>query len=200
MQYPSKNALIAISSIFIVFGSWAQTTPIAATAPSPVPVQTVKPLSEQQQEQLRQLLAAGKLDEALKLAQSEGIDLKVFATFAAQNGVSVAAITTTVLNSGMAPSEGLKALGDAFAGNAEYVATVFATAITMPSITMDTATVESWIEAGCTKDCLPAAVVSTLAPEATTVPRPTVPVPSSTANSTTSGSGSGGSKPISPTS
>lgn len=190
MSYTTKNALIAVSTAFVVLGAWAQTTP-------PAPAAAVSQLSDQRLAQLRALLAAGKLDEALQLAQSVGMDIKGFATLAAQNGVSVVAITTTVLNSGVAPTEGLKALGEAFAGNAEAVATVFATAITMPAITLDTATVEASIEAGCTKDCLPAAVVSTVVTEAATVP---VPVPSSTANSTTSGSGSGGTKPISPTS
>lgn len=197
MSYTTKNALIAVSAAFVVLGAWAQTTPPAAA-----PATEVSQLSDQNLAQLRALLAAGKLDEALQLAQSVGLDTKGFATFAAQNGVSVAAITTTVLNSGMAPTEALKALGEAFAGNAEAVATVFATAITLPAITLDTATVEASIEAGCTQDCLPAAVVSTVVTEAANKVQPPAPepVPSSTANSTTSGSGSGGSKPISPTS
>lgn len=202
MSNVNKKSLIAFFSLFIVFGAWAQTKSPTPVGSAKVAAPTVPQLSDQGLTQLRQLLAAGKLDEALQLAQSAGMDIKSFATFAAQNGVSVAAITTTVLNSGAAPTEGLKALGEAFATNAEAVAAVFATAITMPGIKLDAATVASSIQAGCTNGCLPAAVVSTLTKNTATKQlrlAPT-PVPTSTANSTTSGSGSGGTKPISPTS
>lgn len=192
-----KASLIAISGVFAVFSAWAQVPPKSQPVASPT---VTSALSQQTATQLSRLLAAGKLDEALRQARNAGLDLKAFATFAAQNGVSVADITIAVLNSGVPVATALKALGAAFAVNMQAVATVFATAITMPNITLDPATVEASIEAGCTKDCLPAPLVSNLVNEPANPYRSPALMPTSTTNSSSSGSGSGGSKPISPTS
>ena len=161
MSITARKALLAISAMIMGFGVQAQTAAgsNAAIIVAQASTQSAPAASNQQ---LTQLLAGGKLEEALQLAKQLGLSLKDFAVLAAQQGVSVAAITTAVLNSGVSADVGLKALGDAFAGNQEALATVFSTAITMASITLEPAAVESSIEAGCGKDCLPAALVAML--------------------------------------
>lgn len=196
MSITANKALLAISAMFMGFGVQAQTAsgPNGAIIVAQASTQSAPAASNQQ---LNQLLAGGKLEEALQLAKQLGLSLKDFAVLAAQQGVSVAAITTAVLNSGVSAEVGLKALGDAFAGNQEALAAVFSTAITMASITLEPAAVESSIEAGCGKDCLPAALVASLTQSASASSAPAT-TGSTTTNSTSSGSGSGTAKPVSP--
>lgn len=196
MAFKANKALLAISALLFGFGAQAQTTAgsNAAIIMAQASTQSAPAVSNQQ---LNQLLAGGKLEEALQLAKQLGLNLKDFAVLAAQQGVSVAAITTAVLNSGVSAEVGLKALGDAFAGNQEALAAVFSTAITMASITLDPSAVESSIEAGCGKDCLPAALVASLTQSASASSAPAT-TGSTTTNSTSSGSGSGTAKPVSP--
>jgi hypothetical protein len=139
----------------------------------------------------------------LSLALQRGQPLQGFIVFALQNSVSVADITRELLKSGLVPAPvALTALGQVFSGNESLLTVVFSVAITVPEITLDPAAVETAIEAGCGKDCLPASLIA----EETTndirmeqLPLELLSVPFSTlTNSTSSGSGSGTAKPVSP--
>ena len=139
----------------------------------------------------------------LSLALQRGQPLQGFIVFALQNSVSVADITRELLKSGLVPAPvALTALGQVFSGNESLLTVVFSVAITVPEITLDPAAVETAIEAGCGKDCLPASLIA----EETTndirmeqLPLELLSVPFSTlTNSTSSGIGSGTAKPVSP--
>jgi hypothetical protein len=150
---------------------------------------------------------AGKvgLNDMLSAAQAAGIPVAAFASAAYQAGLPVAEITAAVLTQAKDPSVALAILGEVFARNQAAISTVFSTAITMPSITLSAATVESSIEAGCGWDCLSASAVTPLTPKRLTRNNVTPPpAPSAPATSTTStnnsGGGTGTGKPISPAS
>lgn len=140
----------------------------------------------------------------LSLALQRGQPLQGFIVFALQNGVTVADITRELLKSGLVPAPvALTALGQVFSGNESLLTVVFSVAITVPEITLDPAAVETAIEAGCGKDCLPASLIAgvtntnirveqQLSLELQSLPLSTL------TNSTSSGSGSGTARPVSP--
>lgn len=140
----------------------------------------------------------------LSLALQRGQPLQSFIVFALQNGVTVADITRELLKSGLVPAPvALTALGQVFSGNESLLTVVFSVAITVPEITLDPAAVETAIEAGCGKDCLPASLIAgvtntiiqveqQLSLELQSLPLSTL------TNSTSSGSGIGTARPVSP--
>lgn len=140
----------------------------------------------------------------LSLALQRGQPLQSFILFALQNGVTVADITRELLKSGLVPAPvALTALGQVFNGNESLLTLVFSVAITVPEITLDPAAVETAIEAGCGKDCLPASLIAGVTTPNIRVEQP-LPLelqslPFSTlTNSTSSGGGSGTARPVSP--
>ena len=147
-------------------------------------------------------VAQGKsLESVLQAARSAGVKDAEFASAASKAGVAVASITATLLNLATNPAavaDALKALGTAFAGDQVALEAVFATAATASNVALSPAAVESSIEAGCGRDCLPAAVVAN-AQTTSNAPAVSAPPPSTTTNSSVGGGGGGGSNPISPT-
>jgi len=141
-----------------------------------------------------QILQGKDLATVLQAARTAGVQDSVFVSAAAQAGVSIATITTTVIALSADPAGALATLGKAFAGDPVALAAVFTTAVTISSVTLSPAAVGSAIEAGCGQNCLPAAVVAAAQASATT------PGTSNTGTTTGSsaGSGSGGNTPISP--
>lgn len=140
----------------------------------------------------------------LRLALQRGQPLQSFIFFALQNGATLADITRELLKSGLVPAPvALTALGQVFSGNESLLTVVFSVAITVPEITLDPAAVETAIEAGCGKDCLPASLIAGVTTPNIRVEQP-LPLelqslPFSTlTNSTSSGSGSGTAGPVSP--
>lgn len=184
-----KKSIIATTALVLSLGAWAQFN--SGFTPAAL-----------QQEIARQVAQGLKLDDILKAAQAAGIDVESFAVAAAKAGVPVASITTAVLTASTDPAASLKALGIAFAGDPAAVEAVFATAVTLPTLTLTPSTVEASIEAGCGKDCLPATVVAAVtATASSSTTAPTVDAgPTTTSSTTNSGGGSGGSSPISPAS
>lgn len=140
------------------------------------------------------------LDNMAIYVRMHRMPLKAFIVAAKLSGFSVAQIATAVLTSGFPPADALKTFGDVFASDTGALSTVFFTAITLPSIRLKPEAVESSLEAGCGKDCLPASLVASLT--APTLLRPQQPLtPTSSFTSTTNtGSGSGPKRSISPTS
>ncbi len=181
-------------------------------AQAPVP-QTPQPVTapgfsagmsaEELKAEIAAQLAQGKsLESVLQAARSAGVKDAEFASAASKAGVAVASITATILNLATNPAavaDALKDLGTAFAGDQVALEAVFATAATASNVALSPAALESSIEAGCGRDCLPAAVVANAQQAQGNAPAPT-PAPATTTNpSVGSGGGNGGSKPISPT-
>ncbi len=144
-------------------------------------------------------VAQGKdLATVLAAARTAGVPDVVFVAAAAKAGVTVAAITTAVISASTDTAVALRTLGLAFTGDQVALESVLATAITISTVALSPAAVESSIESGCGRDCLAApAVVAQTAPETATAPAPT-PAATTTSSSVGGGGGSGGSAPASP--
>ena len=143
-----------------------------------------------------QILQGKDLETVLRAARTAGVQDGAFASAAAQAGVSIATITTTVITLSADPAGALATLGKAFAGDPVALAAVFTTAVTISSVTLSPAAVGSAIEAGCGQTCLPAAVVA--AAQASTSTPDTSTSNTGTTTGSSAGSGSGGNTPISP--
>jgi len=187
------KATTAAAALLISISAHAQTlTPSFSASQTAVAVQA----------EITRLNGMGwSVDRIMVAAKAANVELKTFAIAAAKAGLPVASVTLAVLAYSRTAAEGLKILGEAYAGNQEALATVFSTALTMPSLMMSVAAIESSIEAGCGRDCLSSTTVSQQ-----TAPSLLRQTPQQQTNSTftltstfNSGGGTGTGKPLSPT-
>lgn len=146
------KAITAATAMLITLSVHAQTvTPSFSASQNAVAVQA----------EITRLSGLGwSVDQIMVAAKAASVDLKIFATAAAKAGLPVASVTLAVLAYSRTAAEGLKILGEAYAGNQEALATVFSTALTVPSLMMTPAAIETSIEAGCGRDCLPSVLVA----------------------------------------
>ncbi len=187
------KAITAATAVLITMSVHAQTvTPSFSASQTAVAVQA----------EITRLSGLGwSVDRIMVAAKAASVDLKTFATAAAKAGLPVASVTLAVLAYSRTAAEGLKILGEAYAGNQEALATVFSTALTTPSLMMSVAAIESSIEAGCGRDCLSSTTVSQQSTPSFL--RPTQQQTTTSTFTLTStfngGGGTGSGKPLSPT-